>query len=850
MVFANKNKFKLLSKQFVKLKKSVQNNKNFLEFKKQKCENLIKNYKQKLRRYYKFKQLEQNQNLVFRYSKREFLSNLKNNFYKIQKLELLNKNNKKQLKKLELFVTVKPLQLNEKVKKVNVGIITPVVTEDIVAYLLQNVDENVKFSKLYKLIVSEANLIAAWLETEKKLSLSNESKTSFKLPLKWFKKTSELLMLEKYNYKALRIVNIPKKRINNFQKLILMNPCDIIVRKAFYRVLNVVFEGYFEWEKTNKKTFQAYCLRKSDFNQIFKKNINNEYWIKKFKINSIFSSMSYGFRPKKGVHSAIHAIENKWRSNWCASYNISKTFDKTNTATLVKSLQKYVNDIQTVEQIKKMLDMQITYAKLYNKSSVFDVLQDSILSPLLFNIYLHPLDEFMHKIIENAIKKHEKKLTKQNGAKVMRINNKITSPCIYFARFMNDFLLGFFMSKTQIKVIMEDISMFIANNLKLKITQTVLKPVICDKISFLGFDIRMRLVRNSKRSKAKKLEAYKRHKSMVIRRGTQEHEKFLKMVEWLGRKAIANLVNENSAPEKPIEKRIKLEKKFPLLIQQENWFYNKHKFNKKIELALKNRSDNQQYRFKRWIKANQDLINSIEIMELAKIMGKEHTDRLNSIRKDTSKLIEEMIGAKAEKAYVLELRSLKQNLIKIGDDRKLVSKFEILFPKKKILEELKKKYIINSKGMPSAVMSKTILLDFEIINWYTIVAEGLLLYYGCTNNLIELKRFVNWALRYSLFSTLGAKHKKSTKWVIENFGFDPKVILKDKVIARFPSAGWINSRKKKYMDQTFNNKDLWSIINSKYIKLNQRVVMQNKCGLNACENSPERFYNIKDLNQI
>lgn len=865
MVFGNKNKFKLLYKQFRKLKKNVQNSKKLLEFKKQNCEKLAQNYKQKSQRYYKYKQVDPNQDILFQPIKQGFLhkKSFQSDFFAKKILESLYKSNSK-IKAPEQFLIFKLLQLNENTKKKKMEAITPVVTEDIVAYLLRNVNKKGQFSKVYKLIASETNLIAAWLEianipgifTKKKLNSTNKPKIFAKLPLKWFKKTSELLALGKYNYKALRVVNV--KKINKFRKLILINPHDIIVRKAFQRVLNVAFEGYFEWEKTDKKLFHSYYPGKSDFNQIFKKISHNEYWVKKYKIKPIFSSMSYGFSLRKGIHSAIRTIKNSWYFNLSASYGVSKSFDSANVSILGETLQKYFNDEQMIEQIKKMLNMQMAYTK----DSALDILQDNILLPLLFNIYLHPLDEFMHKIIENVATIDKERLNFKNKAAqksqkltnqsriVTFLNGKITPARIYFARFMNEFLFGFFMPRNQIKSIIESIVAFSTNNLKLKIFQKNLKHAFCDKVSFAGFNIQIMSAKDSKHLTKNPLEAYQKHKNMVIRRGIQEHEKFLKMVEWLGRKAISNIVSRDRASRKCIEKKVELKQRIPLLMQQDNWFYNKHKSNKKMELAFKSRMDNQQYRFKKWIKANQDLINSREILELAKITGKEHAEKLKSIRENMSKLIEKMVGAKAETAYVLELKPLKQSSIKINSASKLRLEFEILFPKKKFLEELKHKNIINSRGMPSAVMSKTILLDSEIIDWYTIVVKGLLLYYGCSKNFADLKRLTNWTLRYSLFATLGAKHKKSTKWIIDNFGFDPKVMLGDRIIARFPSAGWINSRRKKYANQILNDKDLLSIINSKYLKLSQRIVSTNKCSLSVCENSPDYIYDIKHLTQI
>jgi hypothetical protein len=121
------------------------------------------------------------------------------------------------------------------------------------------------------------------------------------------------------------------------------------------------------------------------------------------------------------------------------------------------------------------------------------------------------------------------------------------------------------------------------------------------------------------------------------------------MIEWLGRKAIANIINKKISPEKYIVKEKILKKIIPKTIQEENWFYNKHKHNKKMKLAFKNRYKNQQYKLKKWIKVCNELINTKELTELAKIIDKNQTDKLISIRKDITKLLKELIEPKIEK---------------------------------------------------------------------------------------------------------------------------------------------------------------------------------------------------------
>ena len=199
----------------------------------------------------------------------------------------------KQLLVLKLSQTIKN---RIKAEKVKMEIITPVVNEDIVAHLLQNVNEDGKFFKIYKFIVGEANLIAAWLEIKSKVGMLRNSgigtNNAFSiienLPLKWFKETSKMLMEERYNYKLVRTMKISKKRKDKYRKFTIAYLYDKIIQKAFHRVLNVMFEGYSEWEKISEKIFKAYHSEVTDYIQIFKKRKNNEYWLKKYKITIDF----------------------------------------------------------------------------------------------------------------------------------------------------------------------------------------------------------------------------------------------------------------------------------------------------------------------------------------------------------------------------------------------------------------------------------------------------------------------------------------------------------------------------------------------------------------------------------
>ena len=116
MIFKKKNKFRPLYKQFISLRENVQNRKKLLQFKKQKWEKLIQNYKRKLKWYKKFKPKDQIQYLVSRYPSRgsSYKNRYKNTLQESKKFKLFYGGlSKKYLKKLiKLALTKKYRNIN------------------------------------------------------------------------------------------------------------------------------------------------------------------------------------------------------------------------------------------------------------------------------------------------------------------------------------------------------------------------------------------------------------------------------------------------------------------------------------------------------------------------------------------------------------------------------------------------------------------------------------------------------------------------------------------------------------------------------------------------------------------
>lgn len=124
----------------------------------------------------------------------------------------------------------------------------------------------------------------------------------------------------------------------------------------------------------------------------------------------LFLDYSHGYRPYKDCYTALKFVDRTFRkSNWVVSVDIKNCFDNIDHSKLLDIIQKQVKCNKTVVLIKKLLQSEFLYEGKYFKTFKTGVSQNSILSPLLSNIYLNELDIFMDLLIKNS-KKEKKKI--------------------------------------------------------------------------------------------------------------------------------------------------------------------------------------------------------------------------------------------------------------------------------------------------------------------------------------------------------------------------------------------------------------------------------------------------------
>jgi group II intron reverse transcriptase/maturase len=122
-----------------------------------------------------------------------------------------------------------------------------------------------------------------------------------------------------------------------------------------------------------------------------------------------FHDFSYGFRPGRSPHQALHAVQNAaWRLNggWIVEVDIRKFFDSVAHVHLREILRRRIGDGVLLRLIGKWLNAGVVEGLELSYSDE-GTPQGGVISPLLANIYLHDvLDEWFVRDILPALVGH------------------------------------------------------------------------------------------------------------------------------------------------------------------------------------------------------------------------------------------------------------------------------------------------------------------------------------------------------------------------------------------------------------------------------------------------------------
>ncbi|MGK5094346.1 reverse transcriptase domain-containing protein [Deltaproteobacteria bacterium TL4] len=247
---------------------------------------------------------------------------------------------------------------------------------------------------------------------------------------------------------------------------------------------------------------------------------------------STFSEYSHGFRQGRSCHTALDQIRREWHGvKWFIEFDLKSFFDMIDRKILLKLLEKKIDDQPFLRLIKQMLQAG-TIEERTHFQTFSGTPQGSGVSPVLANVYLHELDQFIEVLQQdfNAGDKrrqnpeytkyeYQSVKSKQQIVKLQKLDQthlpeyselirkvktmdrmKRTVPYgdpwdenfrrLKYCRYCDDFLIGIIGTRQEAVRIKEQIETFLREVLHLEISEekTALRSAK-EKVEFLGYHI-------------------------------------------------------------------------------------------------------------------------------------------------------------------------------------------------------------------------------------------------------------------------------------------------------------------------------------------------------------------------
>ena len=110
-----------------------------------------------------------------------------------------------------------------------------------------------------------------------------------------------------------------------------------------------------------------------------------------------FAEHSYGFRPGRGCPQALHRVQELLEAGsvWVVDADLKSYFDTIPHASLRARMAAHVTDGRVLELIQSYLKQGVMEELKYFEAGESGTPQGAVISPLLANVYLNPLDHLM-----------------------------------------------------------------------------------------------------------------------------------------------------------------------------------------------------------------------------------------------------------------------------------------------------------------------------------------------------------------------------------------------------------------------------------------------------------------------
>lgn len=321
-------------------------------------------------------------------------------------------------------------------------------TQDIFDNLYKQSLQGCKFKNLYKLIISDRNILLAYRNI-KRNSGSTTPGTNNKTIKYWENKGTEDFIkyirnrLQNFIPQKVKRVEIPKSN-GKKRPLGIPNIEDRIIQQCFKQILEPILEAKFH-------------------------------------------NYSYGFRPNRGTsHAIAHVYRriNIEKNYFIVNVDIKSFFDEVNHSKLLKQLWSLgIRDKKVISIISKMLKAEVDGIGIPTKG----IPQGGILSPLLANVVLNEFDHWISNQWSTYETKHKYEHISDKYVQLRNSNLKE----MYLVRYADDFLI-FCKKKESAEKTFHAIKNWLNKRLKLSINEEKSQIVDIRKksINYLGFKIK------------------------------------------------------------------------------------------------------------------------------------------------------------------------------------------------------------------------------------------------------------------------------------------------------------------------------------------------------------------------
>ena len=231
-----------------------------------------------------------------------------------------------------------------------------------------------------------------------------------------------------------------------------------------------------------------------------------------------FSDRSHGFRKRRGCHTALREINDTWTgTTWFIEGDISDCFGSLDHEILLGILSEKIHDQRFLRLIRNMLKAGYLEDWVYHET-LSGSPQGGVVSPILSNIYLHKLDEFVEqelipqytrgarrksnpeynrtKARRSHAQKHGDRAAARDLEKQMRTLPS-TDPMdpgyrrLRYIRYADDHLLGLTGPKAEAEQVKARIAVFLRETLGLELNaaKTLITRARSQPARFLGYHI-------------------------------------------------------------------------------------------------------------------------------------------------------------------------------------------------------------------------------------------------------------------------------------------------------------------------------------------------------------------------